>query len=143
VQEAEKLWEKLKKLVKKSVLFLIYLFFLVSCAKNQEEILYSQKGCEALYWELDIIERELPEIEKRHKEHKKDYTGLTIVGTGAVISGIYLAFSTSYFYVLPALTIVYYNTGINHNEVQRKLQTLTNKKDMITNTLKERSCKKH
>ncbi|MGP1561844.1 MAG: hypothetical protein ACTTIC_07140 [Helicobacteraceae bacterium] len=134
--------------VNKILLLVIILFssWFSSCADRSERLLYSQKSCEALEWDLGIVEKEIARSRVIDAGFKKDYTGLTITGTGALLSAAYIAFaglSNQYIYVLPALTVLYYNKGVRHNGAASKLENLTNKKDMITGLLKEKSCARH
>jgi len=120
----------------------IILLSITGCSlKTTEDLVYEAKSCRALTYEKQKIDIELEKLSKK-LEKSTDYFGYTVAGTGASLSVIPIASLSSYFYVLPGFTILYYNTQVEHNNEAEHKDKLLDKLERIEYSMKEKSCNK-
>lgn len=127
--------------MKLKILLLSLLFLLLSgCSSivSQQEV-DGMKSCRALHHEKDELNIA---IKKINPNEKKDVSSLHygVVGAGTLASIPLLM--TNSFYVLPALTITYYNIFIGYDKNQEKLEYLNSRKTIIDNLSRSKNCKK-
>ena len=119
----------------------VFYLFLSGCSSivNQQEI-DELKSCRALNHEKKEL---LIEIEKIDPDEKKEvhpiHYGVVTIGALASIPLI----DTSSFYVMPALTVTYYNNFIGYDKNQERLNYLTKRKKIIEDLSRRKMCKKN
>lgn len=125
----------------KHYLFLLLLiagFFSGCSSKISQEEIDGLKSCRALNFEYKNIEEEISKIDPK-QEKEVSFFHYGVVTAGALDS--LLLITTGTFYVLPALTITYYNIFIGYDEKMEKLEYLRTREKIISSRLRSKHCK--
>ncbi|MDR2904612.1 MAG: hypothetical protein LBU73_01470 [Helicobacteraceae bacterium] len=134
-----------------SLVFAAVLALLGCSVKNREVDL--AKSCNALLYESESLDFQLSRdrglAESARKEGVLPFH-MFVVSLGAMASaasavsppGTALAFEGASVYVLPALTVGYYNKFIAPKEIIDRYDYLENRRAILDKLLEEKSCKK-
>ncbi|MDR0665518.1 MAG: hypothetical protein LBF86_08390 [Helicobacteraceae bacterium] len=132
--------------------FIFPLFALISlgCAPSHRQI-DAVKSCEALFYESDSIDFQLARSRLAAQEAKDENVPLHIfaVGVGAMLSLAPIIAPTTGFavsggsaYIMPSLTVGYYNRFVSPKEIIDRNDYLEARREVLDALLEERECKK-
>lgn len=122
-------------------MIILITIFLGGCSsKNIESLVYKKKSCYALTYEEKQVKDELLKLDKDY-DNSKNYLPYTITGLGGLISLAPTLFGSSYFYLLPGFTILYYNTTVEYSAQEEHREVLLKKMDKIEKAKEEKHCK--
>jgi len=131
--------------MKKYILILLFsaMILLTGCSgKNIEDMVFDNKSCIVLDYERSQVTNELNKIQKKLEkiEKKNNYFHYSVVGTGSLISSIPIAIGSSYFYILPGFTILYYNKNVSYSIEEEHKKKLLEKLEKINKQRGEKYC---
>ncbi len=121
------------------LLFLPLYFFLSGCSSKIDQVkIDDMKSCRALSHEKEELQKEIVKFdpEKRKSVNPMHY-GVVTVGALASIPLL----NTTGFYILPAITITYYNLFIGQDKERDKLEYLQSREKIISDLQRRKNCK--
>ena len=125
----------------KWIFFGMIVFFLVGCSSKElkPKEVDAKKSCEALVYELQTTQQKI--ISNHSVDKKSSIRHKSVVTTGAIISITPVFLLSPYWYVMPSLTIWYYNMFIVNNQRFEYKQYLK-KRVLVLQKIIQNRCKK-
>jgi len=119
-------------------LLLITIIFITGCANKQPQLKQSDKlkSCDAMKFEYQDSIKKIKDIKVKQKETSKVHK--VVLSSGILISLTPAVLFSPYWYVMPSISIWYYNTFFDNNDRLDYKKKLLQRQKIVKKTLKKR-----
>jgi hypothetical protein len=128
--------------MKYTIFFILLLsIFISGCSTRiSQPQLDNMKSCQALEYEIYNIKNEIKKLDPNDKK-EVSLIHYGVVGVG-IIASIPLLLETG-FYIIPGMTIAYYNNFIGYDKKSNKLEYLNKREEILKQKQRKKNCKKN